>query len=196
MLPEGLLKEQGLPFVHGIRSTKMVLDFCTLGSRCTPPWWSRGDLWLLSRAAREERAEPSDTGEQLFAALAEGASGSAFPQLLCAPLLLSGRLRPQSCWHGGWIRRVLLCPGWVRWLCQLSWGGTRGHLVLHSGAWGLCTCRLAVPVPVPMGGGCSSGRCCAGIDKTFYFRGVRASPVLSELQRCLLSCRGKLLWLL
>lgn len=65
MLPEGLLKEWGLPFVHGICCIKRVLDFCTLGSRCTAPWWSRGDLWLLSRAAREERAEPSDTGEEM-----------------------------------------------------------------------------------------------------------------------------------
>lgn len=112
MLPEGLPKERGLPFVHGIRCTKRVLDLCTLGSRCTAPWWSRGDLWLLSRAAREERAEPSDTGEQLFAALAEGASGSAFPQLLCAPLLLSGtsellaRGLDQTCAAVPWVGEV------------------------------------------------------------------------------------------
>lgn len=78
---------------------------------------------------------------------------------------------------------MLPCPGWVRWLRRLSWGGVPGHVVLHSGARGLYTCKLAVLVPAPTGGGCSSCRCCAGIDKTFI------SEVLGLVQ-CSLSCRG------
>lgn len=84
MLPEGLLKGRGLPFVHGICCTKGALDFCTLGSRCTAPWWSRGDLWLLSRAAWEERAKPSDTGEEM----APGLENSRLKPWLKVPWVL------------------------------------------------------------------------------------------------------------